>query len=133
MDAFIPEEGQLADLQDILDTADLWLMLFTNTPTIDGDLELGDLTAATFTGYADIQLTSWNPAATVAGKAKGVHDEVAFEHTSGADETVTGVAIYDGNGKLRRVRLFDTPYVMGSATRSLLFSPDFVYCDVSLA
>lgn len=133
MAAFIPEEGQLAALKLIADNADWYVMIFTNVPTIDGDTVLADLTPATFDGADDIQLDSWGAPATVGGKAKIVHPQVAWTLASGAGQTLKGAAIYDTDGKIILIKLFASDRTLVNVGDQLKEDVSYSFFDSTLA
>lgn len=93
----IPDQGalQLAEYQTSgLNVCEMWL--FTSNTTITTSTVIGDLTAAAWTGYAPVALTSWSAATIVGGRAQKTSTITAqFNNTSGSSQTYYGWAIVD--------------------------------------
>ena len=103
--------------------------LFTNTPDInDPALALGDIVAATFTGYAPVVLAAadWNPAVSEGGVPYLIADPAPFQPSNGTNlpEVING-AYYFLGANLLRVAYFPVPVPLTVALQMMHATPAF--------
>ncbi len=118
----VPDVGEVPLLRKMLKDAlsvdeTYTLHLFVNDETPDDDTVIGDLTEASFTGYATKVLTraGWGAPGTAGGITSSVYAQQQFDNTGGPTETVYGyyVTATDG-GELLWLERLDDPRVVAS-------------------
>lgn len=106
---------------DLATTEELRLKLFTNDITPDEDTVTGDLTEATFTGYASVLLSDWTLT-----DASAVNAQVDFVST--ADQTAQSLYGYyivrsTSNELILARRFTGGPYTMANNGDALAVTP----------
>lgn len=94
MPLLVPDVGEVALLDAMLNNDDRTLELFSNNVTpAEGDVK-STYTAATFTGYATKTLTgaSWNAASTSSGTTSKTYASQSWSPTS--SQTIYGYFVY---------------------------------------
>ncbi len=127
MSIIVPDEGELLLIQYLVNKLtpdDPILHLFSNNPTVDEDIVIGDLTESTEAGYAPITLTgsSWT-----ATQLSGITTAAFAEQTFTLTETATVYGYYISNNasdKLLWLQKFDGgPFVLPSIGGQIAFIP----------
>lgn len=104
------------------------VILFTAPNVITPDVALGDLTLATFTGYAPSAAVVWG---TVfrddEGLARAVGSLVQFTSTDGAvQETIVGWGLTNGAGSaLLYAQLLDVPVPINRGDQAIVIVPEY--------
>jgi hypothetical protein len=97
------------------DTANLRIGLYQNNVTPGSTTVLADLTAATFSGYAEVTPSAPTPAwSTPNSRAEAAFANAVFTHSSGStNNTIYGAYIYNAtDGKLVAAGAFAAPLTM---------------------
>lgn len=99
--------------------------LFTNTPAINADTKLADLTEATFTGYAQKTLTAMGTPYIdpITGDYVADGVSVTWQLTAIPAQTITGAFVLDSTGALQAVELFPVPIPLTVPLAGLSYSP----------
>lgn len=111
--------------------AKLTCKLYQNDVTPDKDTVIGDLTEATFSGYAPVTITGWNFGSVgldAEDRAVTVGDNVPiFTHSGGAtDNMIYGYYVVDNVGALMWVqRIDEAPVPIDAAGRFVGVNPLF--------
>lgn len=127
LNAMLANLDSVAGVQGLLNTSEIGL--FTNAFDPSPDTVVGDLTEATFAGYAVVASTVWAAPGNVGSVGKMIHFEANF--IAGAivppGETVTGYFVREtgGAGELYIAERFVTPAAFALPT-------DFLSLDVAL-
>ncbi len=120
------------DFEGILKPENVSVGLITSTGVITQDTALGDLTPATFGGYALTPMTSWGDVRRDnGGNYKIVGNSIAFDCTGPPNnETITGAYLVDNTttpDKLLGVQMFDDPVLISMVGNGLNYSPEFSF------
>lgn len=111
MNQLYPDAGLLRMLNKLVGVNGLVYHLFTNNITPDLDTELGDLTEATWTGYASARVfpADFTTQSVVSHLGSIIAAPVAFLNSSGSSKTAYGYFITDfDTGDLIGVARFDS-------------------------
>lgn len=134
MSLTVPNEGELAMLTLLL-SADLHLGLFKNNLTPSDATVFADLTAADFTGYAEVTLTggaSWTKSAGAPSVATYAPQTFTCLAAGGA-QTVYGYYIRDAANKLWAVERFPAASIAAitSVGQNRIVNPRLTLQDTS--
>jgi len=113
---YVPDIGKLAALAKVLEDSAVWeVLLYTTSVSWSDATVIGDITEATFSGYARLNPTYGAPAI-VSAKAVAIAPGLIWTIASGS-QTIEGYAILDENGVLRGGENFTTgPVALNVAT-----------------
>jgi hypothetical protein len=103
------------------------IMLFTNEPDVsDPTLAIADLTAPTFTGYADTAIAAWEVVSDANGRPYLTAPPVEYNPTNATDlpQAIRGAAIINGTDLLA-VGYFPLAKVLSVADQMMHVTPRF--------
>jgi len=106
----------------------LRLGLFQNDLTPDFGTVIGDVTPATFSGYAGLTVcTNWTLPSAIGLRLVSTADQIAFVHSGGAvGNWIYGYYLDDGAGVLIAAERFDpAPQLVENAGVAVLVTPRF--------
>jgi len=106
--------------------------LYTNNPGINAGTVMGDLTEATYSGYAR-QNTTFSPVAINGdGKAEATVSPVTFTHNGGiVSQVINGWFVYDTNkNKLIWCQPLAAPRSMGASGDEITIDPTFLFSQL---
>jgi len=114
----VPDVGERALLDQLLDAAGYEVHLYQNDYTPVDATVIGDLDEADYSGYAEQIATGWTAAVTTPlGRAISFADEMNFAHDGGGtDNTIYGYYVLAPTGSLAWVERFLGPITMADAS-----------------
>jgi len=126
----VPDAAEEAFL-DLILNVNYTLHLFTNDPTDGEDLDAGDFTEATFTGYEAKNLTGGSWTTTPGDPATGTYAVQAFVSSADqAPQTVYGYYVTTtSGGALRWYEKFDEPITVQYNGEAIRVTPQFTLAD----
>mgnify|MGYP000208775897 CR=1 FL=1 len=106
--------------------------LFINIPTPGAFTELGDITAATFDGYASVALQNVVKAVRANGLPFLTADQANWTvgPAQATQETIMGDYVFEA-GELRGWRMYDTPIVVQTVGQVIKVTMDWAFGDLA--